>query len=64
MGRNKGLRKKIAALRQVAEKHEEKIRLEQMKPTPNESYILFWMREIKTAKEKVEQLVRRLRREW
>ena len=38
-GRNKNLRKKIGALREVAEKHQEKIRLERKKSTPNESYI-------------------------
>jgi hypothetical protein len=64
MGRNKELRKKIAALRAVAEKHGEKVRLEQTKPMPNESYIRCWTREINTATEKIEQLVRRLRREW
>jgi hypothetical protein len=64
MGRNNNLRKKIAGLREVAEKHEEKIRLERMKPTPNESYMQCWTREIHTATEKIEQLVRRLRREW
>jgi len=64
MGRNKELRKKIAGLREVAEKHAEKVRLELLKPSPNESYIRCWAREINTATEKIEQLVRRLRREW
>ena len=64
MGRNKELRKKIAALRQVAEQHDEKIRLEQTKPTPNEFYIRGWKREINTAAKTIDQLVRRLRREW
>jgi hypothetical protein len=64
MGRNKELRKKIAAQREVAEEHEEKIRRERMKPMPNESYIRGWQREINTAREKIERLVRRLKREW
>jgi hypothetical protein len=64
MGRNKELRKKIAALREVAEEHEEKIRRERMKPMPNESYIRGWMREINAARKKIEGLVRRLKREW
>jgi hypothetical protein len=64
MGRNKELRKKIAAQREVAEEHEEKIRRERMKPMPNESYIRGWRREINSATEKIETLVRRLKREW
>jgi hypothetical protein len=35
-----------------------------MKPMPNESYIRGWQREINTAREKIERLVRRLKREW
>jgi hypothetical protein len=64
MGRNKELRKKIAAQREVAEEHEEKILRERMKRMPNESYIRGWQREINTAREKIERLVRRLKREW
>jgi hypothetical protein len=64
MGRNKELRKKIAGLREVVEDHEEKIRREQMKPMPNESYIRGWRREINAARENIERLVRRLKREW
>ena len=64
MGRNKELRKRIAAQREVIEDHEEKIRRERMKPMPNESYIRGWRREINTATEKIEDLVRRLKREW
>jgi hypothetical protein len=40
MGRNRELRKKIAAQQKVVEAHEEKIRQELMKPIPNESYVL------------------------
>ncbi len=64
MGRNKELQKRIAAQREVIEDHEEKIRRERMKPTPNESFIRGWRREINTATEKIEDLVRRLKREW
>jgi hypothetical protein len=64
MGRNKELRKKSAAQREVAEEHEQKIRRERLKPMPNESYIRGWTREIKTARDNIERLVRRLKREW
>ena len=64
MERNEGLRKKIAALREVVEEHEEKIRREQMKPMPNDSYIRGWRREIDTVRGSIERLVRRLKREW
>jgi hypothetical protein len=64
MGRNKELRKKIAAQRDVAEEHEEKIRREHMKPVPNQSYIRGWQREVNNARKSIERLVRRLRREW
>ena len=52
------------AQREVIEDHEEKIRRERMKPMPNESYIRGWRREINSATEKIETLVRRLKREW
>jgi hypothetical protein len=64
MGRNKELRKRIAAQREVIADHEEKIGRERMKPMPNESYIRGWRREINAATEKIEDLVRRLKREW
>ena len=64
MGRNKELRRKIAAQREVAEEHEERIRRERMKPMPNESYIRCWQREVDTARKNIERLVRRLKREW
>lgn len=64
MGRNRELRRKIAALEEVVRAHEEKIRNERMKPMPNESYILGWKREISTAREKIDRLIRRLKREW
>jgi len=64
MGRNKELRRKIPAQREVAEEHEERIRRERMKPMPNESYIRGWQGEVDTARKNIERLVRRLRREW
>jgi hypothetical protein len=64
MGPKKELRKKIAAQREVAEEHEEKIRRERMKPMPNESYIHGWQREVDAARKNIERLGRRLKREW
>jgi hypothetical protein len=64
MGRNKELRKKIAAQRVVAEKHEEKIRREREKPEPDEGVIRTWQREIAAARNKLDSLTRRLRKEW
>lgn len=64
MGRNKDLRKRIASWRKVVERHEEKIRVERMKLQPNEASIRVWQREIETARKKVAQLSRRLKREW
>jgi hypothetical protein len=63
MGRNRELRKKIAAQQKVVEAHEEKIRQELMKPIPNESYVLGWRREISAATEKINRMIRRLKRE-
>ena len=64
MGRNRELRKKIAAQQKVVEAHEEKIRQELMKPIPNEAYVLGWRREINAATEKIDRMIRRLKREW
>ena len=64
MGRNKELRKKIAALKEVAEKHEEKTRRERMKPEPDEGIIRTWQREVAAARNKIDTLTRRLKREW
>ena len=64
MGRNKELRKKIAARRKVAEKHEEKIRRERMKAEPDEGVIRAWQHEIAAARNKIDSLTRRLQREW
>jgi hypothetical protein len=64
MGRNRELRKKIAAQQKVVEAHQEKIRQELMKPIPNESYVLGWKREISAASEKINRMIRRLKREW
>ncbi len=64
MGRNRELRKKIAAQQKVVEAHQEKIRQELMTPIPNESYVLGWRREISAATEKINRMIRRLKREW
>jgi predicted nucleic acid-binding Zn-ribbon protein len=64
MGRNKKLRKKIAALKEVAEDHEEKTRREEMKAVPDEGAIRTWQREITAARNKIDSLTRRLKREW
>ena len=64
MGRNKELRKKIAARRKVAEEHEEKVRQERIKPEPDEGLVRTWEREIAAARKKIDQLTRRLERDW
>jgi hypothetical protein len=64
MGRNTELRKKIAALRGVAEEHEEKVQRERMKAEPDEGVIRTWQREIVAARNKIDSLTRRLKREW
>ena len=64
MGRNKELRKKIAAQKGVAEKHEEKIRRERMKPEPDEGAIRAWQREIAGATKKIDSFTRRSKKEW
>ena len=64
MGRNKELRKKIAARRKVVEEHEEKVRREQMKPEPDDGLIRTWQREIGAARNKIDLLTCRLKREW
>ena len=64
MGRNKELRRKIPAQREVLDGHEEKIRRERMKPDPDEGVIRTWQRETTAARNKIASLTRRLRREW
>ncbi|PYU96697.1 MAG: hypothetical protein DMG26_10170 [Acidobacteria bacterium] len=64
MGRNKDLRRKIAACQSVIEAHEEKIRAEQTKPHPSEELLAGWKREIETQKKAIAHLTRRLKREW
>ncbi len=63
MGRNKELRRKIAAQEKVIEHHLEKIRRERMKSNPDEGVIRTWQREIATARKKMDLLSRRLKRE-
>jgi hypothetical protein len=64
VGTDKELRKKIAAQREVAEEHEEKIRRERMKSDPDEGAIRTWQREIAAATKKIDSYTRRLKREW
>jgi hypothetical protein len=64
MGRNKDLRKWIAAQQRVVAKHEAKIRQEKAKPVPEESVINFWSHEIKVANDRITLLTRRLKRDW
>ena len=64
MGWNKKLRKTIAALEEVAEDHEEKARREVLKAVPDEGAIKTWQREITAARNKIDSLTRRLKREW
>jgi hypothetical protein len=64
MGRNKDLRKKIAGHHRVIELHEEKIRRQRNKDNPDEDLIAGWLEEIAGHKKAIEQLSRRLKREW
>ena len=64
MGRNKELRKKIAAQQRVIEDHELRIEQEQMKAHPDQGYIRSWQREISAARSKVAALTRRLKKDW
>lgn len=64
MGRNRELRRKIAAQEKVVEEHEEKIRQERLKPQPDEGVIRTWQREVAAARKKIESLPRRLKKEW
>jgi hypothetical protein len=64
MGRNRELRKKIAAQEKVVEVHEERIRQERMKAQPDEGVIRTWQREVAAARKQIDSLTRRLGREW
>ena len=64
MGRNKDLRKKIAGHRRVIEAHEEKIRQQRAKEHPDEDLVDGWLEEIAGHRKAIEQLSRRLKREW
>jgi hypothetical protein len=59
-----GALKKIAAEKEVVADHEEKVRGERMKPERDESVIRAWQREIAAARNKIDSLTRRLKREW
>ncbi len=64
MGRNKELRKKIAGQERVIADHMAKIRREHAKPHPDDDVVRGWEREIEAARKKLENLTRRLEREW
>jgi predicted RNase H-like nuclease (RuvC/YqgF family) len=64
MGRNRELKRKIAGLERVIESHEDKIRLELLRPQPDEDLVFSWRREIDAARKRVARLSRRLKREW
>ncbi len=62
MGRNKQLRKRMAGQRKVIARHEQKIRAELGKPTPDFDYIREWEREIDVARKAVRKLREQLER--
>jgi hypothetical protein len=64
MGRNRDLRKKLAGYEQIIARHERRILNELAKEQPDESLLAGWKREIKTWKDTVERLTRRLNRKW
>ncbi len=64
MGRNRELRRKIAAQEKVVEIHEDRIRQERAKSNPDEGVIRTWQREVAAARKKIDLLGRRLKREW
>ena len=64
MGRNKRIRKDLAGLERALRKHEEKIEIERAKPVPKSERIAHWEGEIRSFKEQMDRLLRRLRRDW
>jgi hypothetical protein len=48
----------------MIERHEEKIRLELAKASPDEALVAHWRSEIEAMKEKIAHLNRRLERSW
>lgn len=64
MGRNRKIRKNIAGWERAVRRHETKIEAERAKPEPDPSLIGHWESEIKSFKETIDRLLRRLRRDW
>jgi hypothetical protein len=64
MGRNKKIRKNIAGWEGAVRRHEAKIETERIKPEPDLYLIEHWENEIKSFKEMIDRLRRRLRRDW
>jgi hypothetical protein len=64
MGRNKELKKKIGTIVERLEEHEEKIRKEEKKDSPDERLIEHWRAEIDSQHHRLSRLARRLIKEW
>ena len=64
MGRNKDLRTLIAGLERSTREHEAKIETERARPMPNLERIAGWESEIRSFRERIDRLLRRLRRDW
>ncbi len=57
---NKRLKKKIESLKKQIIRHEDKIRKEEMKNSPDEGMINHWEVEIASFKKGIEKIMRRL----
>ncbi|MBI3582490.1 MAG: hypothetical protein HY096_00890 [Nitrospinae bacterium] len=58
---NKRFKKKIEGLRRQIRQHEDKIKRERMKDSPDEGIIRHWEIEITSFKEGIEKIMRRLK---
>jgi hypothetical protein len=63
MGRNKKIRKNIAGWEHAVRRHEAKIETERAKAAPDLDLIEHWENEIRSFKQTIERLRRRLRRD-
>ena len=59
---NKRLKKKIEGLKKQIRQHEDKIRKERMKNSPDEGMIKHWEGEIVSFRAGIEKIIRRLNR--
>lgn len=57
---NKRLKKKIEGLRKQVNQHEEKIKRERLKTSPDEGMIKHWKVEIASFKKGIEKIIKRL----